>query len=35
MTEEHRRLVMVFLFAMIVGGLAAVAIEMVGEGLAN
>jgi hypothetical protein len=35
MTDATRRRLMVFLFAMIVGGLFAVAIRAIGEGLAN
>jgi hypothetical protein len=35
MTEEHKRLAMVFFFALIVGAIAAVFIRMLGEGLAN
>jgi hypothetical protein len=34
-TEGHKRLAMVFFFALIVGAMAAVAIKMLGEGLAN
>ncbi len=35
MTEEHKRLAMVFFFALIVGAMAAVAIKMLGEGFSN
>jgi len=35
MTVDHRRLAMVFFFALIVGAMIAVAMRMIGEGFPN